>query len=170
MLEYALRFETADPNVTLREFATVQDDKALVDAVQENWRYSNNFGNRLAYIYPSVDEATLVRREREGTDQFVLGIWLNKKELLGLISTTPDADRRRVQLGYMVREKYRGNEYAALAVQALSAFLIPDYEEVYAMVSSENRASARVLEKSGFVLSGQDEWHDVQMDVYSLTK
>ena len=61
------------------------------------------------------------------------------------------------EIGYGILEEYRGQGYAAEAVQAaLSwAFQTPDVMVIEAETAIDNAASQRVLEKCGFIPNGK---------------
>lgn len=61
------------------------------------------------------------------------------------------------EIGYGILEEYRGQGYAAEAVQAaLSwAFQTPDVMVIEAETTIDNAASQRVLEKCGFIPNGK---------------
>ncbi len=63
----------------------------------------------------------------------------------------------RVEIGYGVAEKYRGQGYASAAARSLVALALaePTVLEVYAETSVTNPASRRAVEKAGFIHAGQ---------------
>jgi RimJ/RimL family protein N-acetyltransferase len=63
----------------------------------------------------------------------------------------------RVEIGYGVVPSRRGRGYASEAVRALAGFALSDAVEVFAGVEPSNVASARVLEKAGFVRAGETD-------------
>ena len=64
-----------------------------------------------------------------------------------------------LEIGYAVVESCWGRGYASAAVQALieRAREVPGIERIVAHTPLDRPASARVVEKAGFVLAGQDE-------------
>jgi RimJ/RimL family protein N-acetyltransferase len=76
-------------------------------------------------------------------------------ELLGMIELRPRG--HRVEFGFVLARAYWGNGLMPEAVSALTAVALgqPDVYRVEATCDAENRASARVLEKSGFEREGQ---------------
>ena len=70
----------------------------------------------------------------------------------------------RVELGYGIVESRRGRGYATEAARAMAAmsFELPGVTAVVAGVDPTNRASVRVLEKTGFVFEaegGNESWY-----------
>jgi len=84
---------------------------------------------------------------------FVLGIELKKnKELIGHIGLSPVDEL--VEVGYAVEEKYQGAGYATEAVKEFSAWAQKELnlEAIWGIVEKDNSASAKVLEKAGYLL------------------
>ena len=67
-----------------------------------------------------------------------------------------DVERIGAELGYWIGETYWGRGIATAAVRAVAehAMATHDLVRVFALPFAHNRASARVLEKAGFVLEG----------------
>ena len=61
------------------------------------------------------------------------------------------------EIGYGISEEYRGRGYATEAVKAVSAraFRNPDVTAIDAETDAANTASKRVLEKCGFIATGE---------------
>lgn len=81
------------------------------------------------------------------------------EEMIGGIGLHPQSDvhRRSAELGYWLGEPYWGRGIATRAVQAMTewGFATLDVNRIFAYVFAWNPASARVLEKAGFVLEGR---------------
>lgn len=62
-----------------------------------------------------------------------------------------------VEIGYGISKEYEGNEYATEAVSAAARWTLkqPGVSYIIAEVDPDNTASRRVLEKSGFITTGQ---------------
>ena len=67
-----------------------------------------------------------------------------------------DVNRKSAEVGYWLAEPYWGNGIMPQAVRQIckEAFRAFSLERIYAEVFAPNRASARVLEKAGFILEG----------------
>jgi RimJ/RimL family protein N-acetyltransferase len=67
-----------------------------------------------------------------------------------------DVERVSAELGYWLGETYWGRGIATAAVRAVTEHALSrhDLVRVFALPFAHNRASARVLEKAGFVLEG----------------
>lgn len=83
----------------------------------------------------------------------------NGDEAIGAIGLRlgEDVHRKTAELGYWLAEGYWGRGITTEAVRAFAryAFETFDLVRIYAQPFSENGASARVLEKSGFTLEGR---------------
>ena len=79
--------------------------------------------------------------------------------VVGAIGYTPgeDVSRRSAEVGYWLGRPYWGRGIASAAVRALTTRLLdgPDFDRLHATVFAWNIASARVLEKAGYVLEGR---------------
>ena len=79
-------------------------------------------------------------------------------EPVGGIGLMPRDDVQRIatEIGYWLGFSAWGRGIATDAVRAATAYAFDtlDFERVFAVVYTRNRASARVLEKAGFVLEG----------------
>lgn len=62
------------------------------------------------------------------------------------------------EIGYGISEKYQGQGYATEAVKAVTSWALkqPNVTAIEAETELENKASLRVLEKSGFVATGKN--------------
>jgi [ribosomal protein S5]-alanine N-acetyltransferase len=80
-------------------------------------------------------------------------------EAIGSIGYTPGGDisRRSAEVGYWLGRAYWGRGIATAAVRALTDQLLtrPDFDRLHATIFAWNPASARVLEKAGFILEGR---------------
>lgn len=81
------------------------------------------------------------------------------EELIGGIGVELGADvhRRSAEIGYWIAEPFWGRGIATLAVRAFTdyAFAAFDLVRIHAGVFEWNPASARALEKAGYVLEGR---------------
>lgn len=78
---------------------------------------------------------------------------------IGMVTVYPESgnDRCRAHLGYAVSKEYWNKGIASRALKLSINQVIKDYPEVVrleALVSVENKASQRVLEKCGFLKEG----------------
>lgn len=88
---------------------------------------------------------------------YVLGIELEETgSLVGHVGLSPA--RGSVEVGYAVEERLHGKGLATEAVAAASAWALGELRlpEVLGIVGADNVPSRRVLEKAGFVPSGEE--------------
>lgn len=98
--------------------------------------------------------------------------------LIGTVGLAPSLDRRRFELGYMYAPWSWGGGVATEAALALidTAFNVFDADEVYAHAVGENRASCRVLVKTGLRRIGNATYfapareHWVRAEAYRLLR
>ncbi|MFP4021702.1 MAG: GNAT family N-acetyltransferase [Halanaerobium sp.] len=84
---------------------------------------------------------------------FVLGVELKENsDLIGHIGLSPVENL--IEVGYAVEEKHQGSGYATEAVKEFSAWAQKELnlEAIWGIVEKDNLASARVLEKSGYII------------------
>jgi ribosomal-protein-alanine N-acetyltransferase len=86
----------------------------------------------------------------EAKTEFVWLVFLNTA-LVGCIAARQENDG--VSLGYLLARRYWGNGYMPEVIRAVTdwAFSNPSVGRVWATCDLENHASARALEKAGFV-------------------
>ncbi|MBI1762201.1 MAG: GNAT family N-acetyltransferase [Acidobacteria bacterium] len=78
-------------------------------------------------------------------------------EFVGAIGLVEQV-RQTFEIGYWVGRKYAGNGYASAAVQLVIALARSlKARKLLAGVFPENKASARILEKAGFIFTGAAE-------------
>lgn len=141
-------FPTERPGVVLRELATAADDVTYFEAYNASRTEINAWDPDAGNKHQTLAD-TREARESAG-DKLRLGIW-DGKEFVGSINATPDEDG--IEIGYWVDSRKTGVGYATIATRALSGYLALD-SRLHANVVEGNRASARVLEKAGFLLAG----------------
>jgi len=91
---------------------------------------------------------------------FVLGVELKEtNELIGdtgisEVEGKPD----ETEIGYCIGQKYRGRGYASELLGAISGFAASRFgvRVIYGRVLQGNKASAKVLEKNGYQLVGEE--------------
>ena len=98
-------------------------------------------------------------------ESLILGIYLKADdELCGLAEFYGYKDHiRKISIGYRLRERYWGQNIATSVVELMIRYLYEktDIEIITASTMIENKASARVLEKNGFlnvVSSVEEDW------------
>ena len=147
--------------VTLRLFVPEDASKALVMSQESGSRmwlpdqvYENEAGALEAMLY-------LIEKCHDpgmpSVGPYVLGVCLNDtRELIGHVGLSPF--KGEVEIGYAIEDVHQGKGLAAQAVRAMSdwglaRFALP---RILGIVSAENVASCRVLQRAGFDLV--EEW------------
>ena len=140
--------------------------------------YENHMDDQVRQWFPNecyadVEEALGAVRfyadcVAEGRLPFVLGVTL--KETGALIGDTgiSEVEGRpgEVEIGYCIGAGHRGKGYAAELVRAASAFVAARFgvHVIWGRVVKGNAASARVLEKCGYVFDREE--HGAEDDPY----
>jgi RimJ/RimL family protein N-acetyltransferase len=91
------------------------------------------------------------------TSPYVLGIEDKETgDLIGHVGLSPA--RGSVEIGYAIEQRLQGKGLATEAVTAMSRWALIELAlpEVLGIVAADNVRSRRVLEKSGFVRSGEE--------------
>ncbi len=75
---------------------------------------------------------------------------------IGLI-TQEDVYRKTIELGYWIGEKYWNKGIISAAVKEVVDYTFKNYDvvKIFAKVFDTNKASAKVLEKNGFILEAR---------------
>jgi ribosomal-protein-alanine N-acetyltransferase len=103
---------------------------------------------------------SLIGQYSEAPDPYrkplVLGVELKiSGELIGHVGLSPA--QNNVEIGYAIEERQQGKGYATEAVCGMSHWAVGELglPEILGIVERENVASCRVLEKVGYVLTGE---------------
>ena len=140
---------------TLRGFCL--DDTTALQKHADNINISRYLFDRFPSPYTMADAEAFVSRKlnQEPLNNFVIDI---NNELAGVIGVDRREDiyRKAPLLGYWLAEEYwgRGIMTEAITLVAAYAFANLDIVRLQSGVLSNNPASARVLEKAGFVREG----------------
>jgi len=119
-------------------------------------------GRRLALPPGGVDAPAVLEHVRGITQRlrqagcFASWMVVSENEVVGLCGYHRPPENGRIEIGYGVAESRRGRGHATRAVAAMlqAAEADPNVQVVVAETSVSNPASARVLEKNGFVQTG----------------
>lgn len=141
----------------LREWR-LSDEEALVHHANDR-RVSIDLRDRFPYPYTAPHAAEWLGRNvgvtpptafaitERGTDEPVGGVGLMLQE---------DVQRISAEIGYWLGVAAWGRGLATEAVKAATGYAFDELglERVFAVANTRNRASARVLEKCGYLLEG----------------
>lgn len=142
----------------LREWR-LTDEEALVRHANDR-RVSIDLRDRFPYPYTNADAAEWLGRTVGAADppnNFAI-VERGMDEPVGGVVLMPQQDVQRIgaEIGYWlgVTRWGRGIGSAAVTAATAYAFDVLDLERVFAVAFTRNPASARVLEKSGYLLEG----------------
>ena len=131
------------------------DDASSLARYANNRKIWSNLRDAFPNPYAREDAALYILRalQKEPRTAFAIA---SKSEAIGSIGLMPrqDVHRFTAELGYWLAEPFWGKGIMTQAVKALSEYAFNElgFCRIYAEPYTTNPASARVLEKSGFVL------------------
>jgi [ribosomal protein S5]-alanine N-acetyltransferase len=139
-----------------------QDDRDTIVKYANNKKISANLRDGFPFPYTIADATSWLDEVLHQKPETHFAI-ATLHELIGGIglSIQSDVSHRSAELGYWIGEPYWGKGIATAAVRSLTAwgFRRLDLLRIYANVFESNPASARVLEKAGFILEGRMRKH-----------
>lgn len=116
-----------------------------------------NLRDAFPHPYELQDAKSFILRVKELNPKTMFAI-ATQKEAIGSIGLTlgKDVHRRTAEIAYMLAEPYWGIGIMTQAVKSLTEYAINDLNmlRVFAEPYTTNHASARVLEKAGFIREG----------------
>ena len=133
------------------------DKDALVKYANNN-KISKNLRDSFPHPYTEKNAQAWITAATNQTPEINFAI-ADSNELIGGIGLIlqPDVFRFSAEIGYWIAEHFWGKGIAPLALTALSKYAFEQFglNRIFAGVFQGNRASMRVLEKSGFKLEGR---------------
>jgi RimJ/RimL family protein N-acetyltransferase len=144
-----------DDSLFLRRFR--QDDRDTLVKLADNAKVSQYLTDRFPNPYThTAADIWIDKVSSEQEPHNFLIEW--QGEFVGGIGLSPfdDVYRQTAEIGYWLGEPYWGNGLATKAVALMlnHTFSNLQYIRIQAGVFAENKSSARVLEKNGFILEG----------------
>lgn len=133
------------------------DEPSLVRHA-DNPNVSRNLKDRFPYPYTAADAADWIRHAGSQTPSRSLAIVVDGAAVGGIgIELGTDVFRRSAEIGYWLGEAYWGRGIATEALRAMTEYAFAHFDicRLEAGVFDWNPASARVLEKNGYVLEGR---------------
>jgi [ribosomal protein S5]-alanine N-acetyltransferase len=141
---------------TLRDF-TIND----IDSVAENAnniKISENLRDRFPYPYlrQDAEEFITIIASSDQSKIFAIDVDGNAIGAIGLI-TQGDIYKKTVELGYWIGEKYWNKGIISGAIKEVVDYTFDNYDivKIFAKVFDKNAASAKALEKNGFILEAR---------------
>ncbi|MEK7729521.1 MAG: GNAT family protein [candidate division KSB1 bacterium] len=137
------------------------DEDALVQHADNRnvWR---NLRDIFPHPYTKQDAQDWIQRARTAEPMVNFAIVVNGAAVGGIgLIPRGDVHRHTVGLGYWLGEEYWGRGIMTEAVRAMTshAFQNAEVHRLYACVYAWNPASARVLEKAGYIFEGRMRQH-----------
>lgn len=133
------------------------DNNALVKYAN-NDKISKNLRDSFPYPYTEKEAQAWITAAINQNPELNFAI-ANNDELIGGIGLMfqPDVYRFSAEIGYWIAEPFWGKGIASLTLVALSKYAFEQFDlnRIFAGVFQGNKASMRVLEKSGFKLEGR---------------
>ncbi len=134
-----------------------QEDAPAIARYADNAKVAMHLRDRFPHPYSTADALQFFEYVTETRGECVACIELGG-EAAGAISLQfrSDVERCSAELGYWIGEPFWGRGVMTEAIRCFTAWAMPRFEltRVYAEVFADNPASARVLEKAGFVRVG----------------
>jgi ribosomal-protein-alanine N-acetyltransferase len=140
----------------IREWRRGDEDSLVRHANNPN--VSRNMRDRFPHPYTRADADWWIAHAGAQSPQTDFAIVVDGEAAGGIgFILQEDVSRRSAEIGYWLGEAYWGRGIATYAVRAVSEHIFATFDicRVYATVFESNPASARVLEKAGFVLEGR---------------
>ena len=133
-------------------------DKTSLIRHANNKNVSRNLRDHFPYPYRDADADAFLSVASASNSRDLIYAIVIRGEAVGGIGVHPrkDVERHSAEIGYWLGEDFWGRGIATAAVTKLShhALREPDIYRIFATVFASNPASARVLEKAGFILEG----------------
>lgn len=123
-----------------------------------------NLRDQMPHPYTLQDALAYTRRHAQAAETMSFGIEVGG-DVVGVIGLMrlEDIHRQTAELGFWLGVQFWGRGIATQAVHAVTRYgLSRGFERVQAGVFDWNAASARVLEKAGYVLEGRLRRHVVK--------
>lgn len=116
-----------------------------------------NLRDAFPHPYGIQDAESYIERVT-GTDAMVAFAITTPQEAIGSIGLMPgkDVHRYTAEIGYWLAEPFWGKGIMTLAVESLTEYAVHDLKmnRIFAEPYTINKASAKVLEKAGFLCEG----------------
>lgn len=141
--------------VTLRKLHEDQAEKLA--ELASNKKIWDNVRDYFPYPFTTLDAVDFIRKKKQDDPTTHFGVYLGE-DFTGVIGIDPmnDVFRKTGYIGYWIGEPYWGKGIATEAIGLMAHYGFETLEliKIQAGVFGHNKASMRVLEKSGFQLEG----------------
>jgi len=133
-------------------------DQASIVRYANNRQVWINLRDRFPHPYTKGDADAWIREVAGQDPPAQCGIEVGGEVVGGIgLTLQEDIHRRSAEIGYWLGEPFWGRGIMSETVPAFTAYAFATFDvcRVYATVFEWNRASARILEKAGYVLEGR---------------
>lgn len=141
---------TAKEGLVLRPLGP-DDEQLYADTFRENLEFIQSFGSIDTSKYLTSQAVRMERQTAERTGASMYAGWQDN-ELVGGMNLIPRGSR--AELSGWLDQGHTGLGYATIAVRSLTEYAQSQLYTVFAMVLRNHVASARVLQRAGFIQSG----------------
>jgi [ribosomal protein S5]-alanine N-acetyltransferase len=138
---------------------TLNDLSSLVNYAN-NWNIAKNMTDQFPFPYTENNGKEFIEFANKDRPIHIFAIDVDGQAAGGIgIHPQEDIHRKNAELGYWLAEPFWGQGIMTNAVNKMLTFAFNTYdvERIFARPFGTNRASQRVLEKTGFVLEGKFE-------------
>ena len=146
---------TPEPGPPLRRWRT--DDVESIVELANDWDIARNLRDSFPHPYPRAAGESWIAKATGGEFPNTFAIAVDDRAVGGIgLHPRFDIERCSAELGYWLGKPFWGRGLTTAAVRAITrhAFENLGLLRVFALPFEENIASARVLEKAGYVREG----------------
>ena len=154
----SLKQTALNTQFTIRPW-TLNDLSSLVKYAN-NWNIAKNMTDHFPFPYTELDGEEFIEFATQDYPIHIFAIDIGGQAAGGIgIHPQEDIHRKNAELGYWLAEPFWGQGIMTQAVSQMIAFAFNTYDinRVFARPFGTNKASQRVLEKTGFILEGKFE-------------
>lgn len=134
------------------------DDSESLAYYANNYNIARFMTDRFPHPYTIEDATSFIQMASSGTPTNILAIDVEGKAVGGIgLHIQPDIYRKNAELGYWLGEPFWGRGIITMAISQMVdyGFKHWDITRIFARPFGTNKASQRVLEKTGFELEGR---------------
>jgi len=135
-----------------------EGDQACIVRYANNRNIWINLRDQFPHPYGQADADAWVRRVADQVPPTDWAVEVQGEVVGGIgIKLQEDVHRRSAEIGYWLGEPFWGRGIMSEALPAFTAYAFATFDvcRLYAIVFEWNLASARILEKAGYVLEGR---------------
>jgi len=135
-----------------------EGDRTSIARYANNRRIWINLRDRFPHPYTLADADAWIRQVAGQDPPTQCGIEVGGEVVGGIgVTLQENVHRRSAEIGYWLGEPFWGRGVMSEAVPAFTAYAFATFDlcRIYATVFEWNPASARILEKAGYVLEGR---------------